>query len=143
MIGVVVATHGSLASGIGSALALLTGKPEKFEIAELHPGMGPDDYIESLRNAIDSVDDGDGVLVLLDIFGGTPSNVTCRLLAEKNIYAVAGVSLPMAIDAVFGRQEESILQALGERVATTGSDSIVDVNKKLAAAAEQEDEGDF
>lgn len=143
MIGVVIAAHGTLASGIESALALLTGRPEKFKVAELQPGMSPDSFTETLLEAIDGVEDGDGVLVLLDIFGGTPSNVACRLMSERDIYPVAGVNLPMAIDAVFGRSEEKSLQALGGRVANTAGSAVIDVFQKLSAVADIDDDEGF
>ncbi len=140
MIGIVIATHGSMASGIESALSLLAGSPEAMATVELHPGMSPDSFSEKVRGAITSVDSGDGVLVLLDIFGGTPSNVTCRLLGEGDVYAVAGVNLAMAIDAVFGRAEEKCVADLGKRVAASASSAVIDVCQTLASAAEDDDD---
>lgn len=143
MIGIVVATHGELASGIESALTLLAGKPSNFETVELHPGKSPDSFGDELRKAVSNVDDGDGALILLDIFGGTPSNISCQLLCNESICAITGVNLPMVIEAVFGRNEETNLEALVKRVRSSGSAAVLNLRDVISNAREQEDEEDF
>lgn len=140
MIGIVVATHGSLATGVKSALSLLAGEPEQFEAVELLPGMNPEDFKSSLEQAIDRVDSGDGALVLVDIFGGTPSNTVCRLLFEKQIECIAGVNLPMVIEATFARSDSANVGELAGRVKAAGSDALVDIRQKMVAIKEDEEE---
>lgn len=142
MVGLLVATHGTLASGIESALSLLAGKPENFGTLELHSGMDPASFKDLMSEKIDELDAGDGVLVLLDIFGGTPSNSFGQLMGRDNIRAIAGVNLPMAIEAVFSRPGLS-LDELSARVAETGRDATVDVWNRFRQAAEEDDEEDF
>lgn len=142
MIGLLVATHGSLASGIASALSLLAGEPEQFQTLELHPGMNPASFKDLMNEKLDELDTGDGVLVLLDIFGGTPSNSFGQLMDRENVRAVSGVNLPMAIEASFSRAGLS-LDELVARVMGAGKDAVIDVWGRFKDAAEADDEDDF
>ena len=97
MIGVVLVTHGRLASEFIVAMEHVVG-PQK-QIAPIC--IGPDDDMEERRQqiaeAIRTVDSGDGVIVLTDLFGGTPSNLAISLMKTDKIEVIAGVNLPMLI----------------------------------------------
>ena len=143
MIGVVVITHGSLASGLESAVSLLAGKPDKFAIAELHPGDTPGDFKSRVETAVASVDDGEGVLALVDIFGGTPSNTISQLFDRDDVRAVAGTNLPMVIQALFMRESVGI-EELPSQVLEAGNEALVDIRQKFVEALQsQDDEEDF
>ena len=143
MIGIVVATHGHLATGFESAVSLLAGKPENYASVELLPGDEPSAFKERLESSIAAVNGGDGVLVLVDLFGGTPSNTVCQLLAQEDIRAIAGTNLPMIITAVFSRLSTSNLDELVEEVLHAGSDALINVREKLAALQQEDEEDDF
>ena len=85
---------------------------------------------------------GNGVLVLIDLFGGTPCNTTAQLLESKDIYAVAGANLPMTIQAVFTRDEMTI-EELVEDILETGNASLVDVRTHYQVISENDDEENF
>lgn len=143
MIGIVVISHGTLAGGLDSAVSLLAGKPEQFETVELHPGDAPDTFKERVEQAIAAVDTGDGVLALVDIFGGTPSNTISQLMGNPSIQAVAGVNLAMVIQAVFMREQYAIGE-LPSQILQAGSEALVDIRQVLvAAAASDDDDEDF
>ena len=97
MIGLVLVTHGRLASEFIVAMEHVVG-PQK-QIAPIC--IGPDDDMEERRQqiaeAIRTVDSGDGVIVLTDLFGGTPSNLAISLMKSENVEVIAGVNLPMLI----------------------------------------------
>ena len=97
MIGLVLVTHGRLASEFIVAMEHVVG-PQK-QIAPIC--IGPDDDMEERREqiaqAIRAVDRGDGVIVLTDLFGGTPSNLAISLMKSDKIEVIAGVNLPMLI----------------------------------------------
>ena len=97
MIGLVLVTHGRLASEFIVAMEHVVG-PQK-QIAPIC--IGPDDDMEERRqqiaDAIRTVDSGDGVIVLTDLFGGTPSNLAISLMKTDKIEVIAGVNLPMLI----------------------------------------------
>ncbi len=97
MIGLVLVTHGRLASEFIVAMEHVVG-PQK-QIAPIC--IGPDDDMEERRQqiaeAIREVDSGEGVIVLTDLFGGTPSNLAISLMKTDKIEVIAGVNLPMLI----------------------------------------------
>ena len=97
MIGLVLVTHGRLAVEFITAMEHVVG-PQK---AILPVCIGPHDDMEQRREeiaqAIDKVQSGDGVIVLTDLFGGTPSNLAISLMEKDNVEVIAGVNLPMLI----------------------------------------------
>ena len=97
MIGLVVVTHGRLAAEFRAALEHVVGPQDQLETISI----GPDDDMEQRRNdilsAVTKVDDGTGVIVLTDMFGGTPSNLAISVMENANVEVVAGVNLPMLI----------------------------------------------
>ena len=97
MIGLVLVTHGRLATEFVVAMEHVVG-PQRA-IAPIC--IGPDDDMESRRadiaNAIAEVDSGRGVIVLTDLFGGTPSNLAISLMKPGNVEVIAGINLPMLI----------------------------------------------
>lgn len=97
MIGLVLVTHGRLAAEFITAMEHVVGPQEAVEAVSI----GPDDDMEERRKdiakAIQTVDRGKGVIVLTDLFGGTPSNLAISLMKTENIEVIAGVNLPMLI----------------------------------------------
>ncbi len=97
MIGLVLVTHGGLASEFVTAMEHVVGPQER--IAPIC--IGPDDDMEARRRdiaeAIEAVDDGSGVIILTDLFGGTPSHLAISLMKSASIEVIAGVNLPMLI----------------------------------------------
>ena len=97
MIGLVLVTHGGLAKEFVTAMEHVVGPQER--IAPIC--IGPDDDMESRRAdiaaAIEDVDDGTGVIILTDLFGGTPSNLAISLMKDARTEVIAGVNLPMLI----------------------------------------------
>jgi PTS system mannose-specific IIA component len=97
MIGLVLVTHGRLAAEFIVAMEHVVGPQERVEGI----CIGPDDDMETRRDdiaqAIARVDDGSGVIILTDLFGGTPSNLAISLMKSDRIEVIAGVNLPMLI----------------------------------------------
>jgi PTS system mannose-specific IIA component len=97
MIGLVLVTHGRLAVEFITALEHVVGPQQGIEPI----CIGPDDDMEKRRGdiaeAIEHVNDGDGVIILTDLFGGTPSNLAISLMKTTDIEVIAGVNLPMLI----------------------------------------------
>lgn len=140
MVGIVVASHGSLASGMLDALELLSGEQKAIQAIGLQRGDSPDAFVAKVEEAINAVDEGDGVLALVDLFGGTPSNAVAQLLERDDLNAVAGVNLPMLLSVVFARDEMD-LKALTEEAVRASCDSVVDIRRKLFDT--NDDEEDF
>jgi len=97
MIGLVVVTHGRLAEEFLSAAEHVVGPQDRVKSVSI----GPDDDMEKRREDILSaareVDEGEGVIILTDMFGGTPSNLAIAVMEKANAEVVAGVNLPMLI----------------------------------------------
>ncbi|MDD9903579.1 MAG: PTS sugar transporter subunit IIA [Rhodospirillaceae bacterium] len=97
MIGLVLVTHGRLAEEFVAALEHVVGPQQQTAAISI----GPEDDMEKRRDdvlaKINEVDSGSGVIVLTDMFGGTPSNLAISFLEQANVEVVAGVNLPMLI----------------------------------------------
>ncbi len=112
MIGMVLVTHGHLASEFRAALEHVVG-PQKQIVAI---SIGPDDDIERRRadiiEAIHEADSGEGVVVLTDMFGGTPSNLAISVMNGGNVEVLAGINLPMLIKLASVREGATLEQAV-------------------------------
>ncbi len=97
MIGLVLVTHGALAREFIVAMEHVVGPQDRI----VPVCIGPDDDMEEKREdiakAIAEVDDGNGVIILTDLFGGTPSNLAISLMKSEDIEVIAGINLPMLI----------------------------------------------
>jgi PTS system mannose-specific IIA component len=114
MIGLVLVTHGKLAVEFRGALEHVVGPQTRIETVSI----GPDDDVEQRRqdilDAIAAVDSGSGVIVLTDMFGGTPSNLSISVMDAGRIEVIAGVNLPMLIKLASVRGEKSLAEAVDD-----------------------------
>jgi PTS system mannose-specific IIA component len=112
MIGLILVTHGKLANEFLVALEHVVG-PQK-DVATIC--IGPHDDMEARRNeiaaAIKKVDTGKGVIILSDLFGGTPSNLSISLLDSGRVEVIAGVNLPMLIRLDSARKNLDVIEAV-------------------------------
>ncbi|WP_287476954.1 PTS sugar transporter subunit IIA [Anaerostipes sp.] len=102
MTGILIATHGGLAEGLLNAIELLAGKQEKIETIGLYHGDGIDAFAQEVEKTYEKLNGEDGVLVFVDILGGSPSNAVMKLMNEKdNVKAIAGVNwcAPRQVDS--------------------------------------------
>jgi len=118
MIGIVLVTHGKLADEFLSAMQHVVGPQQQIATA----CIGPNDDMSERRNDIlqkvTAVDSGEGVIVLTDMFGGTPSNLAISIMDRANIEVIAGINLPMLVKLNTLRKEKSLKEAVtGAKVA--------------------------
>ncbi|HEX3215287.1 MAG TPA: PTS sugar transporter subunit IIA [Aestuariivirgaceae bacterium] len=108
MIGIVLVTHGRLADELRSALEHVVGTQSQIEAI----AIGPDDDItqrrEQIIKSVHDVDTGEGVVVLTDMFGGTPSNLAISVMERGRIEVLAGVNLPMLVKLASIRRDASL-----------------------------------
>ncbi|HVY19230.1 MAG TPA: PTS sugar transporter subunit IIA [Bauldia sp.] len=113
MIGLVLVTHGRLAVEFRAALEHVVGPQTQIETI----AIGPDDDVERRRqeilDAVAGVNTGAGVIVLTDMFGGTPSNLAISVMEAGKVEVVAGVNLPMLIKLAKVRAEKPLADAIG------------------------------
>lgn len=112
MIGLVLVTHGRLAEEFVSATEHVVGPQEAMRSI----CIGPDDDMERRRSdildAVAAVNQGDGVVVLTDMFGGTPSNLAISIMDKADVEVIAGVNLPMLIKLATVREDKGLAEAV-------------------------------
>jgi PTS system mannose-specific IIA component len=134
MIGLVLVTHGQLAAEFVRAMEHVVGPQQAIEAI----CIGPDDDMETRRadiaNAVAAVDQGRGVILLTDLFGGTPSNLAISLMEPGRIEVIAGVNLPMLI-RLDGARKAMKVQAAVAAAREAGRKYISVASEVLGAAA--------
>jgi PTS system mannose-specific IIA component len=114
MIGLVLVTHGRLAVEFRAALEHVVGAQTQIETVSI----GPDDDVERRRqdilDAVKQVEDGSGVILLTDMFGGTPSNLAISVMEAGTVEVIAGVNLPMLIKLASVRGEKPLAGAVAD-----------------------------
>lgn len=112
MIGLVIVTHGALAVEFRNALEHVVGRQSRLETIQI----GPDDDTEVRRrdilDAVKRVDAGKGVIILTDMFGGTPSNLAISVMDEAKAEVIAGINLPILVKLASIRGELPLAQAV-------------------------------
>lgn len=124
MTGIVLATHGSLGEALVHSMNIILGEQAQVEALSLMVEDDIGDANSKLRKAVETVDDGDGVLILTDMLGGTPSNLSLALLGQPGVEVISGVNLPMLLKATQSRQQHD-LRGTASRVKEHGRSSIV------------------
>jgi mannose PTS system EIIA component len=124
MIGIVVVAHGNLPAELTQTTHLILGReiPAVHSIS-IHPSDSTESVAEKIKKAIREVDDGDGVVIFTDMFGGTPSNVSLSFLEEAKVEVISGVNLPMMLYLATHREGAS-LREIGRILQSTGRENI-------------------
>ena len=124
MVGVVVVTHCHLAEELIAAAELVVGEQlRQFQSVSIDPKEGSEEIRQKIIAAIRKVDGGQGVLILTDMYGGTPSNISLSFLEEKKIEVITGVNLPMLLKLAT-YQDDMALEALAAFITDYGQRNI-------------------
>ncbi len=136
MTGILVVTHSQLGDALIEAVEFIFGsKPEAVVPISINLNENADDLRLKIENGIKSVSNGDGVLILTDMFGGTPSNLSYSFLEEGRIEVLSGVNLPILMKAISIRGKKSLgevavdLEAFGKKSISLAS-GILKGNKR-------------
>ncbi|MBB3033324.1 PTS sugar transporter subunit IIA [Alteriqipengyuania lutimaris] len=142
MIGLILVTHGQLAREFISAMEHVVGPQDA--IASVC--IGPQDDAQARRDEISAriaeVDHGEGVIILTDLFGGTPSNLAISLLEEGKVEVIAGINLPMLIRLARARQDMAVADAVraardaGRNYITIASEFLARPSEELKGSGE-------
>ena len=124
MVSILLATHGKFAEGIFMSGNMIFGEQENVSAVILLPSEGPDDLCAKMEKAISEFDDQEQVLILVDLWGGTPFNQANRLIAghEDNWAIVAGLNLPMLVAAYAARDDYETAHELAQEPPVRGVD---------------------
>jgi PTS system mannose-specific IIA component len=128
MIGLVLVTHGRLAEELRAAMEHVVGHQDGVATVCIFPEDKMEARRADIRDAISGVDSGDGVVVLTDILGGTPSNLAFQLCDHRTVEVIAGVNLPLLVKLAKIRGSEPLAEAVAHATAAG--------RKYLASAAE-------
>ena len=100
MIGILVISHGNLSKGLLSSLSMFYAEEKQIEALSVNCDTNIDSFTKEMGEAIARLDKGEGVIVLADMFGGSPCNSTFGYIG-KNVDVIAGVNFPMLLSACF------------------------------------------
>ena len=120
MIGVVLAAHGEVSSALLKAAEAIVGPMERVKAISLGSGASPDGMKGLVAESVRELNDGDGVLLLVDMFGGTPSNVCLSTQCGVQIEVVTGVNLPMLLKLATTRLTAPSLEEAAAQIASYG-----------------------
>jgi mannose PTS system EIIA component len=128
MIGIVLAAHGPLPGAFLESTRMILGDLPQVASISLMPGDSLEGLVDRLQAAVNEVNAGDGVLILLDMFGGTPANATAFLTQQAlDVRAVTGMNLPMLLETFMARMSTDSLESLAETAFAAGQTGIVDI----------------
>jgi len=130
MVGLVVATHGRLGEELLATAAAVCGPLPQAVAVSVSSSQSPEEACRALSEAIGAVDAGEGVLVLTDMFGGTPANLALGL-GDARIEVVTGVNLPMILKLSTARAQGAPLAATAEMLAAYGQKNIARASQML------------
>ncbi len=136
MVGIIIASHGEFANGILQSGAMIFGEQENVNAVTLMPSEGPDDLKAKMKEAIASIENQDEVLFLVDLWGGTPFNQANSLVEEHkgNWAIVAGVNLPMVIEAYASRFSMNTAHEIAAHILGTAKEGVKVSPEKLEPA---------
>ncbi|UEA31103.1 mannose/fructose/sorbose PTS transporter subunit IIA [Granulicatella elegans] len=125
MVGIIIASHGEFAAGIKQSGSMIFGEQEKVESVVFMPSEGPDDLQRKLQEAIEKVD-SEEILFLVDLWGGSPFNQANKLFEEapEHRAIVAGLNLPMLIEAYASRFSMNTAHEIAQAIAPTAIDGV-------------------
>lgn len=144
MVGLVVASHGRLADELVATAEQIVGKLPAVATCNIEPGTSVEELRVRMRQAVAGVDQGDGVIVMADLFGGTPCKESLMLCSEQRCYqsgkleVLAGVNLPMLLKANSLRAEEMPLPELANQLASYGQRNITCASALLRETQERQ-----
>jgi len=124
MVGILIVSHGRLAEALISSVQFLVGNLQKIRGVSIWPKDKGKEVRDRIQKEIEEVDDGDGVVILTDVMGGTPTNLSLSFLEDEKVEVVTGVNMPMLLTLSSYRKGRS-LREIGKLVKKSGRRSIV------------------
>jgi PTS system mannose-specific IIA component len=129
MIGLLIVTHCDLGAELLNAAEFIVGKVDKADTVSITETTGSEKMRKWIENKVTALNSGDGVIILTDMFGGTPSNLSLSFLKDEQIEVLTGVNLPMLIAIIQNRGMK--LSALAEKAQEAGKAGISLASKLL------------
>jgi PTS system mannose-specific IIA component len=124
MVGILIVSHGRLAEALITSVQFLVGSLQKIRGVSIWPKDKGKEVRDRIQREIKEVDDGDGVVILTDVLGGTPTNLSISFLEKEKVEVVTGVNMPMLLTLSSYRKGRS-LREIGKLVKKSGRRSII------------------
>jgi mannose PTS system EIIA component len=124
MIGIVIVTHGRLGVELVNTAEFILGSIDRCQTVSIDGQMSPEEIRQKIARSIKAVDQGKGVLILTDMFGGTPSNISLSFLAEGSVEVLTGANLPMLVKLAQSREGRT-LKNLAREIGAYGRKSVI------------------
>ena len=138
MVGIVLASHGGLAEGVKDSLSMVFGEQADMAVVSHKPSMAPEEFRAALEQAAGSLSEPENVLVLVDLWGGTPFNQASAVLDEHTGWAiVTGLNLPMAIEACAARMGATSARDMAGQLLVEGRRGVAVKPEELAPKAKR------
>ncbi|WP_026888705.1 PTS sugar transporter subunit IIA [Clostridium beijerinckii] len=131
MIGIIVGTHGDLSKELVKSAEMIYGKQKNIGCATFKPGEGIENLLDKYNNLIQELDCTDGILFMVDLFGGSPFNVASMIaLKNEDMEVITGINMPMLLEVFAGREGSSLSELL-EIAQNGGKNSIKPLEKQI------------
>jgi PTS system mannose-specific IIA component len=130
MVGILVVSHGKLADALISSVQFLVGNLERVKGISIWPRDRKEEVKDRIQKGVGEVDDGHGVVILTDLLGGTPTNLSLSVLEDEKVEVVTGVNLPMLL-TLSSYQEDKSLEEIGRLAKKSGRRSIALAKKVM------------
>lgn len=134
MIGLIIVTHGGVSHELKKAVSMIVGEVPNCRTLSLNPGDSTEKLREMIYRDAAELDEGEGVLIMTDLMGGTPANLSLTASAGRNIRVLTGVNLPMVIQFVDDRNSKD-LDELAAVCEDTGAKGIINISELLLRRA--------
>ena len=126
---VIVVSHGSYARGLVDTVQMSAGKQEDLEAFGLEPEESVDTLKEKIRQSIEQASQEEEILILTDIFYGSPFNTVISLMPEYDLYHVTGINLPLMMEVIMGRISGKHAEEICKELLKAAPDTVRDVRE--------------
>ncbi len=123
MVGIIIVTHNDFGARLLEAASLILGEDQSCCSIGVDVSKPMQDIIDQLKQKVVELDSGQGVIILTDMFGGTPTNISLSLLSHARLEVITGVNLPMVLKALGNREKK--LNDLAQEIKAAGKQGIL------------------
>ena len=126
---VIVVSHGSYANGLIDTVQMIAGEQEDLEAFGLMPEESVETLKEKIRKSIENTESGEEILILTDLFYGSPFNTVVSLMPEYDFYHITGINLPLMMEIIMGRYAGKSAEVICKDVMNAASGTVRDVHE--------------
>lgn len=134
---IILVSHGSFSKGLAESAQMIMGEQEKFVAHGLYPQEAVTALKDRLEQEIKNTEIGDEILILTDLFHGSPFNAVVELMGQYDLYHVTGINLPLVMEAIIERYSGSVAKEICDNLVETAPDTVKDVRAMLEEEEEE------